>query len=110
MYSQKNSLSYIENAEYGNFHFDGMASEFDNWVSAEEFTWNSDGTSYILSTRDEVGYDVIAIPTKTFHMTSNLGGGFVRGYYTGAIGVYIYSETYGTYSKERVFDFGDTID
>ncbi len=103
------SLNYIEKNEYNNFHFDGSKSSFEKWLSEEDFTWKDDKSSSMKSTREEVGYDVIAIASKVWHTESSYGDGWERGYYTGGIAVYVWSEEKNVYSEPRVFDYGCSV-
>ncbi len=105
----KNSLNYIEKKEYNNFHFDGSSSSFEKWLSKEAFVWKDEKTSSIKSTREEMGYDVIAIASKVWHTESSYGDGWERGYYTGGIAVYVWSEEKNVYSEPRVFDYGCSV-
>lgn len=100
-----NSLVYIENKEYGELTA-GLKKKF-NSQKNEKITYDS---AYPPSfDYAEIGKKVIACASKVFHGTeTNIGMGMVqrRGYYTGGIDIYVYSDVEGRYSDAWEFDFG----
>ena len=105
----RSSLLYIADEEYGNFRIGGYDADFDKWLSETTFTYEH--TEYVAASNfEETGYKIIARPDKYFHKTSstNLGMGYSmqKGYYTGAVAIYVWSEEAKRYSDGNYFDFG----
>ena len=104
----KSSLLYIANEEYGNFTIGGYDADFDKWLSETTFTYEH--TEYVAAeTYSETGYKIIARPDKYFHETSSTNYGYYtqkKGYYTGAVAIYVWSEEAKRYSDGNYFDFG----
>ncbi|MCR4899577.1 MAG: hypothetical protein K5907_02050 [Treponema sp.] len=100
-----NSLLYIENKEYGELTA-GLKKKF-NSQKGDAIKYEKDADPSL--NYSEIGNKVIACASKVFHGTeTNLGMGYVqrRGYYTGGILVYVYSDAEGRYSDGWQFDFG----
>ena len=95
-----NSLLYIENKEFGQLTA-GLKKDF-NKEKEGKITYDKEPPSKIVYS--ELGKKVVAKPTSVWHEVSK-GTYMSRGYYTGAIVVYVYSDAEERYSDGWVFDF-----
>ena len=103
----ENSLLYIENKEYGQLTA-GLKKDFRKEKSTKltyESETDSSGLNYA-----EIGKPVVAFENAIFHAQSTtsygMGYSMSRGYYTGGIRIYVWSDVEARWSDPWDFDFG----